>query len=679
MKQIRRIVAAAAMLVLTVCMIPPCAMAAFENTHTPTGDQAWDIVEVAQTQLGYMEGTLEGTSLRYDNYTKYGMWYDKNVQAGGFYRGAWCAMFVSWCANQAGIPSDTVYYHAYCPYGVTWYKERGLFRSSYHYGGSYVPKRGDIIYFRDGGAGASHVGLVRDCDGYKVYTIEGNSNNMEGTLAEEGGVHAKWYVLTSDYILGYATPRYSNASGTTAPKLGTYQMTAGGINYRTGPATTQTLVGQLNKNEVITVTAFDGEWGHLLRRDGTSGWTKIPKYATYIGQDLLAGTITASREHVRILTDAKGRVVMQNNGAAPVEVDLPVLTPIGNATTPYFNLSATPLYGQYSFAFIDDESGYTMRFDPACNKLVFANEVAPISVYRAIELCIRNQWVPTAKHQIDRMRVYLDAGSSVRFNIVYFSDEPGVVTTAAYNTRPYDGSDAAVPPANDNLLDAATLSVTDDTRYGAYVYDNGVLTVQSDEEDGYAVTTAPAVRFSPEAKHRLLVDVSADTDFDVELTVATADGERTVSLARDYAAALGSDGVWVAAGVYEGISLDLYTLLAPTLPSDGYLTVTTVTVRTNGRGQVTLNALQVNDTDEAIAFEDGVFRSEQTPAVLLTPGDLNADGALDMTDAFALYKAVSEGTAGDYALQAADVNADGMVDIVDAFALYTVAQGNHQS
>ena len=58
-----------------------------------------DFIDVAENQVGYEESS--------DGTTTYGEWY-------GLPTGAWCAMFVSWCANEAGImtTSDT----KDCPY-----------------------------------------------------------------------------------------------------------------------------------------------------------------------------------------------------------------------------------------------------------------------------------------------------------------------------------------------------------------------------------------------------------------------------------------------------------------------------------------------------------------------------------------------------------------------------------
>ena len=51
--------------------VPLQASAAYENTHINTGNQRADIVAIAQTQVGYHEGSLEGTTNGSDNYTKY--------------------------------------------------------------------------------------------------------------------------------------------------------------------------------------------------------------------------------------------------------------------------------------------------------------------------------------------------------------------------------------------------------------------------------------------------------------------------------------------------------------------------------------------------------------------------------------------------------------------------------
>lgn len=164
------------------------------------------LIATAENELGYHEKATNSqldsktANAGANNFTKYGAWYD-----GGSLQGQpWCAIFISWCANQAGIPADIFYPHSYCPYGVTWYKDKGL----WHPRSGYVPKRGDIIYFSNNGSLASHVGLVYAADNTRVYTIEGNTNDGSALVPNGVCVAKKNYSLGYSGILGYASPNY---------------------------------------------------------------------------------------------------------------------------------------------------------------------------------------------------------------------------------------------------------------------------------------------------------------------------------------------------------------------------------------------------------------------------------------------------------------------------------------
>lgn len=102
-----------------------------------------------------------------NNITPYGQWYGMNGSA-------WCAMFVSYCAYQAGIIGDLVPQYAWCPSGMTWYKERNRY---FKRNSGYIPKRGDIIFFYNNELGrVAHTGIVIDGDDKYVTTIEGNTS-----------------------------------------------------------------------------------------------------------------------------------------------------------------------------------------------------------------------------------------------------------------------------------------------------------------------------------------------------------------------------------------------------------------------------------------------------------------------------------------------------------------------
>lgn len=131
-----------------------------------------DMVSIAQAQLGN------------DGY-KYYTWY------GFSYRVDWCAIFMSWCANQAGYtlvnPSDTSTGEDLFPRysivgdGAEWFNTHNRLQSGNYYGGGYIPKRGDIVFFTWSGdpriGGLDHTGIVESYDNGIVTTIEGNSGD----------------------------------------------------------------------------------------------------------------------------------------------------------------------------------------------------------------------------------------------------------------------------------------------------------------------------------------------------------------------------------------------------------------------------------------------------------------------------------------------------------------------
>ena len=117
------------------------------------------IVEIARREIGYTGG-------------------EKYWRAYGFTRhAAWCACFVTWCANEAGlIEEGKVPRYALCLNGVKWFKNKGKWLDK-----GIVPETGMIIFYdRRAGNGygqdgrSDHTGIVEKVEGNYVYTIEGN-------------------------------------------------------------------------------------------------------------------------------------------------------------------------------------------------------------------------------------------------------------------------------------------------------------------------------------------------------------------------------------------------------------------------------------------------------------------------------------------------------------------------
>ena len=181
-----------------------------------TGNMRTDIVNVAMSQIGYAEGNhasdLSGCSTGHANYTEYGLWYNNLQDApGGYEKAMWCAMFVSWCAWQAGIPSDTVYYHAYTVYGVNWFNARGLAYSREQVeDGVYTPQPGDLVYFKSNRNGdkVNHVGILLKYENGILYAIEGNTNDTAHST-NGGQVCLKSYSISDTFIRFICSPNYT--------------------------------------------------------------------------------------------------------------------------------------------------------------------------------------------------------------------------------------------------------------------------------------------------------------------------------------------------------------------------------------------------------------------------------------------------------------------------------------
>ncbi len=612
-KQRSKVIALVLSLLLIFTSLPIAGVsAAYENTYTNTGNQAADIVGVAETQVGYLEGSLSGTSAGSNNYTKYGVWYDNNVDSGGFSYSAWCAMFVSWCANQAGIPSSIVYYHAYCPNGVTWFKNQGLFQYSAYRGGSYTPKAGDIIYFQSSSSSvATHVGIVRYSSGGYVYTIEGNTSGQNGEINDGGGCFAKSYSLSYSSILGYGTPAYQDNSGTSAEKLGTYTVTASELNVRSGPSTDYDSIGVLYNGDQVNVTELaDNGWGKITLSNGTEGWTSITKYGKYIGIDALGNLITPISNSVTYAYNADGSVKISNSGSERGIIDFSLPVALGTATTPYLTCQIVPSSGGYFFGVTQANSGYFMMRD--CNsgdELVVENDAPYMTNTETLEINLSEWWEPENDYRIDTLRLYLEPGASLTVNYFYFAASAGLVTDVSYNTK----TGSAEPTIT--LMDPATLSVADRSLSGGYVYDNGTLTVTSDTDNGYHAVFDLNKEFKPEVLENLLVSFDSNTAFDISLLVTTNAEDRWFTLGYDFYPAFNeSTAVEYLPAQKASAALNFIGCYTwnNMLPADGVSTIKQVKVSLSGKGSITVYAIQMAANDVIVSFPDNVKKSDST-------------------------------------------------------------------
>jgi hypothetical protein len=136
------------------------------------------IIEFAASQIGNIGGET------------YWTWYGLSARV------EWCAIFVSWSAEQCGyIEAGVIPKFASCSVGIQWFKGRELWFTS-----GYTPSSGDLIFFDwDADAASDHVGIVERVENGIVHTFEGNTRDS---------VARRSYALDSAKIVGYGVPDY---------------------------------------------------------------------------------------------------------------------------------------------------------------------------------------------------------------------------------------------------------------------------------------------------------------------------------------------------------------------------------------------------------------------------------------------------------------------------------------
>lgn len=145
------------------------------------------LVKEAERYLGWSEPTGDDFFINlYNDYT--GAGFPTNV--------AWCGIFVTVIARLKGIREDIVPNTADCDAGVRWFKNKGRWENSKSQGGSYVPKRNDVIFYSNKHTqkDSTHVGYVVSVNGSTLKAIEGNKSDAVGYRSIN---------LSDPYIIGY--------------------------------------------------------------------------------------------------------------------------------------------------------------------------------------------------------------------------------------------------------------------------------------------------------------------------------------------------------------------------------------------------------------------------------------------------------------------------------------------
>ena len=197
---------------------------------------ALDIVNTAQKQVGFVEGT--------NNDNPYGIWYEMNHEP-------YCAMFVSWVFAENNlsnlVAAQTTKGFAYCPAGLSWFQREGRIVDKYS------GQPGDIVFYSFAGNGqADHVEIIVNASKDGITTVGGNTSPdhaLTASQANGNGVYLRHRPYL--YVLAIARPAYTtplkSATSMATKKpvaVGTAAATALGaggvaVHQSTTPATTK--------------------------------------------------------------------------------------------------------------------------------------------------------------------------------------------------------------------------------------------------------------------------------------------------------------------------------------------------------------------------------------------------------------------------------------------------------
>lgn len=233
-----------------------------EETQADKVNGAAAIMATASSQVGYYEGS--------GGYSKYGDYFGNPYIP-------WCGAFVSWCARTTGIPQDVIPTNLSSTSMRDFFKNKGLYHLSSAWGGSYIPKCGDIVFFTSTDTynrsvnNITHVGLVLSATSSYVTCIEGNCPDRVRQIDRK----------YTSYIVGFATPKYDgikldSTNIANVYKSGTY-VTEEIMNFRTTPG--GSIITTVPKNTTLHVTAVEGVWGKT-EYNGQTGWISL-QYSIY--------------------------------------------------------------------------------------------------------------------------------------------------------------------------------------------------------------------------------------------------------------------------------------------------------------------------------------------------------------------------------------------------------------
>ena len=392
------------------------------------------IISIARSKIGY-----------YSRPNEFTYWYGSlSGYADSGYNYPWCAAFVSWCANQAGVPTSVIPKHCGCTAGMQWFKNNKRWEYSVYYGGSYTPKAGDIVYYTNNCNTnvSDHVGIVTGVNGNYLTVIEGNT---EGQVKEYTKNTKRQ--LNSSYVIGYGIPAYNSTGCTCSDSYaGGYTVTTSSqpLTMRSGHSTGYSVVTSIPKGEQVYVSKADGTWAHVEWK-GYVGFCSM-QYLTKIVKKSAPSGYNISVSPSSFYDNEVSTVTITPFDSNITNYKLHFITPDGRYTSPdlgdknYFNFVCRGVYGTWKvYAEITNDGGTFCGSETNGCVTFDINEVklgSPVDLgtnfYAQIGCAATNTILTHDPTWSDYTNVYMDNGSFLDnqfFKFVRQSDGSYVISS----------------------------------------------------------------------------------------------------------------------------------------------------------------------------------------------------------------------------------------------------------
>ena len=263
-------------------------------------------------------------------------WFNKNVLKTWKFSMdvAWCSIFVTYAGVHGGLTGNEFPLTASCDEGMNWFKNKKQWKYGAAYGGSYTPKKGDIVYYSNthNQSDSTHVGWVESCDGTLMIVVEGNYSNK---------VKKRTIYLSDPYILGYGIVNFPDENGKEQEQTQTSNNHLRGtgigtgvalttMNVRSGLGPTYDKIGSLQKGSSVEILALvENDWLKVVWDTAKDGYAYISNTKPYFDitwtaqsykpkEDYAVGTIVQFKGNIHYTSAEAKNAIHCNPGKARI-------------------------------------------------------------------------------------------------------------------------------------------------------------------------------------------------------------------------------------------------------------------------------------------------------------------------------------------------------------------------